>query len=91
MELFVALYERRRRTFFFPNVKACRKEHSYFLDNLQLYILYNRWKLSYSEGNPQAFGRNSAFAKLIESLVAQFSPSNHGQDAVLCRRKHIGL
>lgn len=40
MELFVALYEEtKKENIFFLNVKACRKEHSYFLDNLQLYIL----------------------------------------------------
>lgn len=42
MELFVALCEMEKENalfFFFLNVKACRKEHSYFLDNLQLYIL----------------------------------------------------
>lgn len=42
MELCVALCETEKENiffFFFPNVKACRKEHSYFLDNLQLYIL----------------------------------------------------
>lgn len=38
MELSVALCEM-EENIFFPNVKACRKEHSYFLDNLQLYIL----------------------------------------------------
>lgn len=35
-------------------------------------IKYSHWKLSCSEAIPQAFERNSAFAK--ESLVAQFSP-----------------
>lgn len=54
-------------------------------------IKYSHWKLSCSEANPQAFGRNSAFAKLIESLVSQFSPPNHVHYAVLCRGKHIGL
>lgn len=39
MELFAALCEMEKENIFFPNVKACRKEHSYFLDNLQLYIL----------------------------------------------------
>lgn len=57
-------------------------------------IKYSHWKLSYSETNPQAFGRNSAFAKLTESLVAQSSPPNHvhyvGFGAVPCRGKHIG-
>lgn len=52
-------------------------------------IKYSHWKLSCSEAIPQAFERNSAFAK--ESLVAQFSPPNHVRYAVLCRGKHIGL
>lgn len=39
VELSVALCEMKKENIFFPNVKACRKEHSYFLDNLQLYIL----------------------------------------------------
>lgn len=39
MELSVALCEMEKENIFFLNVKACRKEHSYFLDNLQLYIL----------------------------------------------------
>lgn len=39
VELSVALCEMEKENIFFLNVKACRKEHSYFLDNLQLYIL----------------------------------------------------